>query len=82
MRPRFKDSQLQKFYEQCSRLAADRSSEFYFTDRDGTRQPRRGAGHRCAYWNGRQGLPSSWPRNTFAHAAWAAGQDDAKALDQ
>ena len=74
---RFKDYRLQQFYETCRRLGTDTTTEFYHHG-----NPRRGAGHRAAYWNGREGKPSSWPRNTFAHAAWAAGQDDGKGVPQ
>lgn len=74
---RFKDSGLQKMYAACRKFGADTSSSFYIEGR-----PHRGAGHRCAYWNGRQGKPSSWPRNTLAHAAWAAGQDDSAVSSQ
>lgn len=73
--PRFKDAGLQRIYDLCRSMAADTTSEFYIEGR-----PRRGAGHRAAYWNGRAGKPSSWPTNSLAHAAWAAGQDDLKEL--
>jgi hypothetical protein len=72
---KFKDRTMQAMYENCLRLGADTSSEFYFTDRDGSRSPRTGAGHRFAYWNGRNGKPASWARNTPAYACWAAGRD-------
>jgi len=73
MKTRFKDPKLQQFYENCRRLGKDPSSEFYYAGR-----PHRGAGHRNAYWNGRQGLPCRYIRGTFAYSAWAAGQDDRK----
>jgi hypothetical protein len=76
----YKNKSLQTFYEACRKLGADPQSEFYFTDRDGiTRRPRRGAGHRHAYWNGRQGAPNLlWSRGTFAYVAYMAGRDDAR----
>ena len=80
MRKRFKDRHMQAIYEACRRMGADNFSEFYYSAKAmGPRWPRRGAGHRNAYWNGRQGKPTSWARNSLAHAAWAAGQDDMKA---
>lgn len=71
MTARFKEPALQRMYETCRRYAADKDSAFWH---EGV--PSRGAGHRHAYWNGRLGLRASWPKNTFAYAAWAAGQDD------
>ncbi len=68
---RFKTPNLQQMYRICRELAADHASEFWYAGR-----PRRGAGHRAAYWNGRSGLRSSYPVYSLAHAAWAAGQDD------
>lgn len=69
---RFKDRSMQRMYESCRAHGQDRSSSFWIEGR-----PHRGAGHRAAYHNGREGLRPSWPRNTLAYAAWAAGCDDA-----
>lgn len=48
--PRYKDARMQAFYETMLTLADDLVSELYL---DG--QPRRGAGHRCAFWDGYSG---------------------------
>lgn len=73
MRTAFKDPRLQRFYEDCRRCGNDPSTEFYYQGK-----PRRGAGHRAAYWNGRGGQRSTYGQNTFGHAAWRAGVDDLK----
>lgn len=76
-KPRFTTPQLQTFYLNCRKLAADRTSEFWYSG-----EPHRGATHRAAYWNGRAGMPYSIARitpndrRTFRYAAWAAGADD------
>ena len=72
MRPR--DPRLAQHYDDCRRLAADPTSSFWHDGR-----PARGAGHRAAYWDGRDGVPNhKHPRLTFAWAAWHAGRDDRK----
>lgn len=68
---RFKNRDMARIYDGCRRLAADRTSEFWYEGR-----PRRGAAHRAAYWNGRGGQPNRYIRGSACHAAWAAGQDD------
>lgn len=47
---RYKDARMQGFYETMLTLAADPASELYWQGR-----PRRGAGHRCAFWDGYSG---------------------------
>jgi hypothetical protein len=76
---------LRPVYEVCRKLAADNFSEFYIPLHNraapGPRYPRGGAGHRCAYWQGRLGhfgLYHKFP-GTQGYAAWAAGADDRKA---
>ena len=76
MKQRFKTKELQKFYELCRRSGTDETSGFWFTDTDGTKRPRRGAGHRASYWNGRSGLQLHHVLRTAGHAAWRAGRDD------
>lgn len=64
-------------YEVARRVAADNFSDFYWSQSEfGPRWPRRGAGHRHAYWNGRTGCRSTFVQNSPAHAYWAAGVDD------
>jgi hypothetical protein len=67
----FKDKGLQKSYEMARKSGADKSSTFYIEGR-----PHRGAGHRVAYWNGRNGIKAMYLRNSLAYAFWAAGRDD------
>jgi hypothetical protein len=71
MRGIFKDKNMRQLYLLCRDFGSRKDSEFY---RDG--HPRRGSATRSAYWNGRSGLRSSWSRDTFAYACWAAGRDD------
>lgn len=47
---RYKDARMQGFYETLLTLADDLASELCV---DG--KPRRGAGHRCAFWDGYSG---------------------------
>lgn len=70
---KFKDKNLQGCYELARKYGQDAESTFYIQGR-----PRRGAGHRAAYWNGRSGHPCRYERNSQAYAFWAAGRDDLK----
>jgi hypothetical protein len=71
---KFKNRGMQTVYETCRRLATDLTSEFYVNG-----QPRSGAAHRNAYWNGRKGLPPTlYPRGSLSYACWRAGADDLK----
>lgn len=45
--PRYKNPQWQKLYDNMLFLAGDKSSEMYHEG-----EPRRGAGHRAAFWDG------------------------------
>lgn len=77
----FKDRTMAACYEAARRVAADNFSEFYYgAGALGPRWPRRGAGHRDAYWNGRAGQDprKRYPINSPAYAFCAAGADDAK----
>lgn len=52
-------------------------SEFYYGWPDyGPRWPRRGAGHRCAYWDGWNGTKSLYSRakGTLAYPYYVAGK--------
>lgn len=74
---RFKNPAFQKAYEIARTMGADPASTFYV---DG--KPRTGAGHRCAYWDGRQGKPSTYSDPTITgYPYYRAGVDDRKELD-
>ena len=76
----FKDKTLADCYSVARKLGADNFSEFHYgIGETGPRWPRRGAGHRNAYWNGRMGGPCRYARTWPAYAFWAAGVDDRKA---
>ena len=82
MKATFRNPRMQRFYEDCRRLAADQTSGFWYDDGKGGRTPHRGAGHRVRYWNGRSGLPfhigriSPADRQLIGYAAWLAGRHD------
>lgn len=48
--PRYKNAMMQKLYDGLLIAAADPTSEMYYLG-----EPRRGAGHRCAFWDGYSG---------------------------
>lgn len=48
--PRYKNPQYQKMYDAMLALAEDKASEMYHEG-----EPRRGAGHRAAFWDGYSG---------------------------
>lgn len=82
MSTRFKTPMLKAMYETCLTLAADNFSEFYYGDGRtnlGPRFPRRGAGHRHAFWNGFNGAtrpdgsPTAVP-GSLSYAAFRAGE--------
>ena len=74
MTRKYKTRQFQAFYDSIRKLAADRSSEFWYNG-----EPHRGAGHRCSYWDGRSCLKRHARARTFSDVAYQAGLDDAKA---
>lgn len=53
-RTRYRDPRLQKLFDDCLRLVEDKTSEFWYKGK-----PHRGAGHRCAFWDGAAGLSRS-----------------------
>lgn len=77
----FRVRQLAQMFDDCIRVASDNFSEFYFGDGRtpfGPRSPRRGAGHRCGFWDGYFGLKtlsdgSRGGRGTLQYAAYRAG---------
>lgn len=73
-RRKYKTNTLEIAYRSCRMLAADFKSSFWYLG-----LPRRGAGHRSAYWDGRSGVRTTMRRvKTIQDAAYRAGQDDAK----
>lgn len=78
---RYKDSNLQAVFENMLTLAADPESELYYKGAQ-----RRGAGHRCAFWDGFSGkFDLSGPRRsanvirgTLSHACFMAGREWAR----
>ncbi len=75
----YKDRRQNALYTALLLAAADPKSELYYNG-----QPHRGAGHRCAFWDGYDGLKRSAnavPR-TLSWAAFMAGRDYRKAVDR
>jgi hypothetical protein len=73
--PRYKHPSMQKMYDGMLALAQDRTSELYHKGAQ-----RRGAGHRCAFWDGFDGLtrtPHATPGSMGA-ACFAAGREYAR----
>lgn len=68
-------------YEAMFLLACDKNSELYYKG-----VPRRGASHRCAFWDGySERFTLTGPKrsahvipNTFSHACFRAGRDFAR----
>mgnify|MGYP003477032377 CR=1 FL=1 len=72
---RYKSPQMQRVYDVLLNLAADCTSELYWKG-----QPRRGASHRCAFWDGFNGLkktPAAIP-GTLSWACYQAGKEWAR----
>jgi hypothetical protein len=72
--PKYKDKAMQALYDGLLRLAADKTSELYWKG-----EPRRGAAHRCAFWDGFKGArsPLAVPR-TITYACYMAGREFAR----
>lgn len=76
-RRRFKAAGWQAAYELARRYGTDPASTFYYNGR-----PRTGAGHRCAYWAGRRGEPTTYADPSIvAYPYWCAGADDRVEVD-
>jgi hypothetical protein len=80
MKPRYKDASLQRVYDTMLTLAADASSELYHNG-----EPRRGAGHRAAFWDGYNGMAYTGKGRsahvipgTISAACFMAGREFAK----
>ena len=79
--PRYKNPQLQKMYDCMLQLAEDKTSELYYQG-----EPKRGAGHRAAFWDGFSGkFDFSGPRRSahvipgsLSAACFMAGREYAR----
>lgn len=66
----------ERVYNTMMQLAQDCSSELYYN-----RLPRRGASHRCAFWDGFDNKkPAYIPRGTISAVCLKAGRDFAKQI--
>lgn len=75
-KPRYQDRSMERVYRTMLALAADRTSELYLKNGG----PRRGAGARCAFWDGFNALkrtPHAAP-NTMGWACYQAGKTFAR----
>jgi len=75
MAARYKNRDFQRTYETMLTLAQDKESELYHNG-----QQRRGAGHRCAFWDGYNGMKRSanvTPQSQSA-VCFQAGKEFAK----
>ncbi len=70
---RYKNKDFQRVFDAVIVNANTPTSEMYH---NGIR--RRGALHRIAFWNGADGMPNTYPRNTFASVFFYAGKEWAK----
>lgn len=73
---RYKDRSFQKIWLTILSLAEDKNSELYL--KDGS--PHRGAAHRCAFWDGFNGLrtsPQAVP-GTMTMVCFQAGKEFAR----
>lgn len=77
MANRFKDPMMRRCYEAAMTQAADNFSDYYYgTGKDGPRWPHRGAGNRCAFWDGYNGKKTMYSGpGTLGYAFYRAGQD-------
>lgn len=75
MKVRYKTPAFQKVYEAMLTAANDLNSELYYNGK-----PHRGAGHRCAFWDGYAGLTRSANviPGTLSSVCFAAGKVFAK----
>jgi hypothetical protein len=73
--PRYKNSVNQALYDKMIVLAADKTSELYHQGK-----PRRGAGHRSAFWDGYRGDAKSAMviPGTLSAVCYQAGRQFAK----
>lgn len=69
---RYKDPTMEACYQNALKAAADPKSEFYYNGK-----PHRGAGHRCAFWDGYNGLERSANviPGTMSQAFFQAGKE-------
>jgi hypothetical protein len=71
-------------FDKCIELASDNGSEYYYGSLPGPKWPRRGAGHRCAFWDGYFGIRSLYSRSqgTYGYAAYRAGVEFRKKVSR
>lgn len=82
----YKEPTFQRMYDALLAAARDCSSELYVAPRYADRGrglPRRGAGHRCAFWDGFNGgrSPVNIP-GTMSAVCYRAGADFAKEIQR
>ena len=80
----FRERMKARMFDACILEASDNRSEMYIAKLSsgpiyGPAMPRRGAGHRCAFWDGYFGIQSLYSgtrggRDTLGFAAYRAGQ--------
>jgi hypothetical protein len=78
---RYKEPTMQKLYDDLLVLAEDKSSELYYNG-----EQHRGAGHRCAFWDGFSGkFDYTGPKRsanvipgTLSQACFMAGREFAR----
>ena len=71
MKPRYKDKRLDQIYWTMLSMARDLSSELYYNGAQ-----HRGALHRCAFWDGFNGIdpsPHKGPPGTATRVCYMAG---------
>lgn len=79
---RYKDRMLERCYVDFQRFAADKTSELYWTTRDGRLIRHHGATHRNAFWHGFNGHKVGgrvpYMQGSQAWAIYMAGREFAK----
>jgi hypothetical protein len=73
MKQRFRSLPMQRTYEDCLNLVANKESHFW-TKRH-IPSPNYGNGLRSAFWQGYNSEPLRYLRTSLAYAAYKAGQD-------
>ncbi len=76
--PRYKDRAMQKMYDTCLALAADRTSELFHQTGEFKGEPREGAGARCYFWRGYRGVRATCVPGSLGQACYMAGKEFAR----
>lgn len=74
--PRYQNKTMQHMYDTMLKLAADPNSELYYNGAQ-----HRGAGHRCAFWDGFDGTrvnANAGEPQSMSRACYQAGKEWAK----